>query len=401
MTKAINYIEKLKEIILRDKAKNLIISNSVIKDIIFVKRFDICYFTCNCGEKYNKKIEAIIKTTGLFCRKCSAKNGYIRRKKTCMKSLGVSHPSKSDKIKKKKIETCIKNHGVKNPSQSKEIQDKKKETCMERYGFEYAIQNEKIHDKKKKTCLENNGVEHPSQNKEIRKKQKETCMEKYGVEFSLQNKEVRKKSIQTCLENYGVEYTFQSEKIKEKSKKTCLKKHGVEYPMQNKEIQEKGKKTCLKNHGVEYPSQNKKIFEKQQQKAFKQKKYIFKTKQEITCQGYEPRALKDLEKYHNYLHEDYQNWNDYIFWYEHNSKKHRYYPDIPFFKNNLIIEVKSNYTFYKEICKNLKKALSVLDKEIKFEFWVYNEKTIEFIIDTMQLKNKFKLMKQIKSNVII
>ena len=85
-----------------------------------------------------------------------------------------------------------------------------------------------------------------------------------------------------------------------------------------------------------------------QKLSFKRKEYTFTTGEIEICQGYEHWSLRELEEEYEYTYTDYQNWNGLEFWYEYLNKKHRYYPDIPFLRENLIIEVKSEYTFYKE-----------------------------------------------------
>jgi hypothetical protein len=57
-----------------------------------------------------------------------------------------------------------------------------------------------------------------------------------------------------------------------------------------------------------------------------------------------------------------------FFHYEYENTNHRYYPDIYIKSENLVIEVKSTYTFNKEKEKNLLKRDSVLNKNINFKF---------------------------------
>ena len=53
---------------------------------------------------------------------------------------------------------------------------------------------------------------------------------------------------------------------------------------------------------------------------------------------------------------------------DYENTNHRYYPDIYIKSENLVIEVKSTYTFNKEKEKNLLKRDSVLNKNINFKF---------------------------------
>ena len=416
-----NYLKKLKDIIIRDEAKILQINNINIDKIGDVYREYKCVFICNCGDKYSKTVRQIINKTGLFCKKCTIDKGKDKSKNTCLKKYGkehylqteesknkakeaslkkygVDHPMKNgeyrDKISKKSKETCLEKYGVEYPIQNKKVYEKVIQTNLERYGTKCSLQNKKVQNKTEKTNIERYGVKNPSQNNEIKEKVKQTNIGKYGVECSLHNKKVRETIKQNCIAEYGVDHHLKNSNIKDKIKQTCLNKYGVEYPIQSNVVKEKKKKTCFIKYNVSHPMQVKEIFNKVQDK-YSTKTFIFKTGEEILCQGYEPRTLKFLEEHSGYTHSDYIKWDDNIFWYYHHDIKRRYYPDIPFLKNNLIIEVKSNYTFYKELYKNLKKADAVLKENINFEFWVYDHKNLEINIDTMMLKNKFNLMEEI------
>lgn len=57
-----------------------------------------------------------------------------------------------------------------------------------------------------------------------------------------------------------------------------------------------------------------------------------------------------------------------------NNKEHRYYHDIYILKDNLIIEVKSDYTYKKDLIKNILKALATRKLEYNFETWIFNQK---------------------------
>lgn len=136
--------------------------------------------------------------------------------------------------------------------------------------------------------------------------------------------------------NYGVRHVFQSEEVCNKIKLTMLKLYGVISPMQNRELFLKAKRTSNKIH--KYEDTN------------------------IYYQGsYE---LDFLDNYINKIEIDHIDSISYNF---KNKIKH-YHPDFYNKKLNLIIEIKSDYTFNLELDKNLAKQKSCLDKGFNFIF---------------------------------
>lgn len=112
-------------------------------------------------------------------------------------------------------------------------------------------------------------------------------------------------------------------------------------------------------------------FEKSEKSAKSWKDYIFPSGETRKIQGYENYALDELlETYHE---------NDIIterrqvpkIKYSINGKKMVYYPDIYIKSENLIIEVKSDYTYRLNKIKNIMKALATKKSGFVYEFWVY------------------------------
>lgn len=233
---------------------------------------------------------------------------------------------------------------------------KVKETFLKKYGVNNVFQLENIKDKIKETNLKKFGVEHPQQNKDIKKKTLKTNLKKYGSEYTFQSEEIKEKIKQANLERYGVEHPMESEEIKNKIKKTNLYRYGFEHPSKNNNVREKTKKTCLKKYGVENTMQNDKIFEKQLKSCYCNQNF-----KKIKYRGsYELDFIKKYE----YL--DIMNYKsiDYVF----DNKKRKYFPDFYYEKKNLIIEIKSNYTYNRFLEKNLAKQKSCIDQGYNFIF---------------------------------
>lgn len=154
----------------------------------------------------------------------------------------------------------------------------------------------------------------------------------------------------------------------------------------------------MEKYGSHNAMHNKKVFDKCQTSVFKKKKYTFKTGDTVLCQGFEPYALEDLETYFNYNFQDYENWCNFEFWYAINDKSHRYYPDIRFSRENLIIEVKSVYTFYRDIVINLEKAKCVINSNLEFEIWIFSKNgKNKKILDSSTIINRIKLHEELLS----
>lgn len=248
-------------------------------------------------------------------------------------------------------------------------------TNLEKYGTENPMQNEKIKEKTKNTNLKNYGVEYTLQVKEFREKGKITSLEKYGTEIPSQSQQVKDKAKNTCVEKYGVEYVPQVLEFQEKAKNTFVKKYGIEKPLQNLEFQEKARNTCVEKYGVENPMQNPIIAERNIKNSYKSKNYNFPSGNIVKVQGYEPHALDIILKM-DIPEEDILTSRskvpniNYVF----DNKKHIYYPDIYLPKSNLIIEVKSDFTYQVNLEENLLKAYATINSGFDFQFWIFNKK---------------------------
>lgn len=110
------------------------------------------------------------------------------------------------------------------------------------------------------------------------------------------------------------------------------------------------------------------------------KKYIFPSGKSVNYQGYENVALDELCKI--YREEDIENDRKHIpnVKYTLKNKLHYYYPDIYIKSKNLIIEVKSNYTYKQYLIRNIIKSLAVKKAGYNFEFWIYSDKAKTKII---------------------
>ena len=208
-------------------------------------------------------------------------------------------------------------------------------------------------------------------------KVKDTYQKRYQVDNISKLESIKEKKKETTLKNHGVQHTFQSYELREKSRKTNIIKYGFPFPTQSPEVQEKRKQTTLLKYNVEHVMQNSDIAEKCLKSAYNKKIYTFPSGNEVIVQGYENFALDIL--LNNYKEEDLilkradipEIW--YLDLYEP-SKIRRYFPDIYIPKENLILEIKSTWTFEKDKQEVFAKKKAVQYLGYDYEIWIMTSK---------------------------
>jgi len=284
-------------------------------------------YLCNkCSSKY--KVEKIYKTN--FERYgCKFFVNPEKSKQTNLERYGCENVSQSKIIKDKKKETNLKNWGTENVFQSEEIKNIAKKTKKEKYGDEHFTNREKS----KQTCLKNNGVEWPTQSKKVLKIRNKNNKLRYGVEHYTQTKEYNEKTTITCLERYNNKTFLGSDICQEISKITCRRKYGVDYPSQNYEIHKKQfPKMKMHDIGIKYQGTYEKDFLD-------------------LCQKMKLNVNRGKTINFRYKNKDTIYFSDY------------YLKDF-----NLIVEIKSWYTYKLHKDLNLVKKKSVVSQGYKFMF---------------------------------
>lgn len=187
----------------------------------------------------------------------------------------------------------------------------------------------------------------------------------------------------TMVKILGVDNPKKSKILQEKIKQTCLKKYGCENPFQNEEIKQKIKRNCLEKYGVEHHLQHPEIFSKLMKSTYALKDYLTPGGNILKIRGYEHFALDHLLRI--YEEDDIINDSNDVpeIWYNHNEKIHRYFCDFFIESINLIVEVKSTYTYNLELELNLAKENACLHAGYDFEFWIFNEKGVRVNNETM------------------
>jgi len=177
-----------------------------------------------------------------------------------------------------------------------------------------------------------------------------------------------KKREKTNLKKYNVKNISQTKKAKDKKKKT-MKSNGTIFFLSNKK---EYKKKMLKLYGVGNPSQHKDIHLKQHSG------YILKHYNGLYYRGSYEKDFIDhcIEK--NIKIENFIGTIDYIF----ENKNKKYFPDFFIKDLNLVIEIKSSWTFEVELEKNLQKEKSTKNSGFNFlfiinkDYEIFNEMVI-------------------------
>jgi len=195
--------------------------------------------------------------------------------------------------------------------------------------------------------------------KESRKKTENTVMERYGVKTIMDSSEFRERLKNIFLEKYGVENPALLDSSTEKMKKTNLERYGVDNPSKSNIIKIKKENTSLKKYGVKYHLQSPDHIN-----MFKNIKKYKST--DLYYQGtFELDFLEYCEnnnilKYIN----NYRKGVKYII----NNKDKVYFPDFFIEDINLIIEIKSTYTYNADYEKNKLKEKSCKDLGYNYMF---------------------------------
>lgn len=310
----------------------------------------------------------------------SFQNGY---KTSCSRSCATKLKWSSgimNKSLKDRGETFKQRWG-KNSENHKDILDKRKNTSIEKYGADHHMKSIDFYNNYKKSIFEKYGEDNVAKIDAVKNKIKETWKNKDNLSKIVKDRSIKHKK--SLLKKYGVLNLISIPGVKDKIIKHNLENRGVEYNFQSKDIFEKSKSTCLLKYGFENAMQNKDIQEKCFKASVKLKDYIFKSGRTVKYQGDLNFALDEILK--SYDEDDILvEFECNSIEYELNNNKHYYRPDIYIKSKNKIIEVKSFYTFYIDLDKNIAKMKSCINQGYNFEFWIYSHQKDLYIFNFEQ-----------------
>ncbi len=208
-----------------------------------------------------------------------------------------------------------------------------------------------------------------------KEKIKQINLEKYGVENPFQSEIIKEKIKQINLEKYGANWVVESKHFKLKYKENSLIKYGVESPNSSDIVKCNKISSSLKKYGVENPMQNSSVIEKCEVSCKRYKEFIFPSGRIEKVQGYEPQCLLYLLNIEKIKEDDIvlKKCEKPKIRYLFKNKIKFYFPDIYIQSQNRIIEVKSTWTYKKDLEKNSSKKEACIEQGYKFNFYIMEE----------------------------
>lgn len=147
------------------------------------------------------------------------------------------------------------------------------------------------------------------------------------------------------------------------------------------EVKSKTANTCIEKYGVPSIMQNKELMNRQQIAAFKRKDYVFPSGITWSIQGDEGNIITYLLS--NGYSEEQLTQDAPVIDYKFAGRRRKHFPDLYIPSENLIIEVKSPFTFEREKNKNEAKISAAIAAGYEYHFYIWNrlDSTVTIIRD--------------------
>jgi len=308
------------------------------------------------------------------CKYCKTKLVKNLKATFCSPKCNINYQIENTDIVKRRSEQLSNTYKNKSEEDKKLIKKRRLETNLKKYGVTNNLNIPEVKDKKIKTWIKHYGVDNPSKAGPVKEKRKNTNKERYGGDTPFSGEKQKKLRAQTWQENYGVDNPWKNKNVRAKGEDTYFKNTGYRFPMHNPVVVKKVRDTFFDNEG-----------KGKHNKGYRYKLYNFASGKQILIQGYESGALDNylLNIYNeNEIENNIRIINKFNFEYSFtvSGLKRRYIPDFYIEKDNLFIEVKSLYFYYKQLKGIYLKAKSVIEKGYNFYLLVsYDNKKFKKI----------------------
>jgi hypothetical protein len=288
------------------------------------------------------------------CKKCN----NVKVRKTNLERYGVVCNSQLENNKKMVTEKWMN----KSDDDIKKIIDNRKEKNNIKYGFDHYTQTNEFKEKFIQSCLDKYGVVNPSYSEDVKEKRVNTKLKNFGYVNNSQTKEW-KEAIEKCWKNKS---NYEIKEIIESRNKTIRDRYSVDNYCQTNEFKEKYIETCRIKYGYDSHNQSPIIHMKQQESGLRTK-----THQPSNLKYQGTYEMDFIEKYYNRI--DIEKISP--IQYKLNENNHYYHPDFYIPQLNLIVEIKSSYTYEYDLDRNLAKKESSIKNGYNFIFIIDKDYT--------------------------
>ena len=297
-----------------------------------------------CGEpaafRVGKKLKPCCSKSQHGCPAVVARTTAARRANG--RPIGFQHIAAREAA----AAALLSRYGVVSPGASKEFQERARATNQERYGVTNPFAREDVKERIRQTNLTRYGVENISGLDEIKERRRATCEARFNAGNPQQSPEIRAKTAATNQGRYGGVAPLCDPKVRAQAVATAFSRYGSvsEQPWHSPVARAKRRETLILRFGVNFMRSLVRGWGKTH------KTYVFPSGRKETVMGYEPEALDALLAQGvpeddifvgrgvpriPYTHMD--EWG--------HTSKHTYWPDIFVKSWNLLIEVKSLWTY--------------------------------------------------------
>lgn len=284
----------------------------------------------------------------ISCKYCGSKLHKMRTS-FCNKKCSALHSNSDLNLKNKKSQSISNSYSRKTDEEKKLISKKRENTNLERYGVTNNLHIPEVEKKIIEKWINNHGYDRPAKSPKI----KETLTRKAKQNSS---ETVRKAKI-TSLKKYGEDNIMKTDLGKNKVAESNIKKYGFPSPMQNPKFC----KNFFMNH----------------YRKFTSKDFTLPSGKTIKLLGFEPQVLSQLLR--KFDESDiligYLAYDELKCTYTSSGKTYKYIPDFYIKSKNLVIEVKSEYTYS---FAEPKKRYSVEKIGASFVYAIYENNKIKF-----------------------
>jgi hypothetical protein len=282
------------------------------------------------------------------CKECGSKLHKLRIS-FCNKRCSAIHSNSNLILKDKKSKSISIAHSKKTKVEKEEISNKRKTTNLQRYGVTNNLHIPEVKETIVKKWMATYGYDRPSKSPQIK--------EILSVKAKKNSSETVRKAKLTSLEKYGSDNIMKTDLGKQLVVNTNMERYGFASHMQNPEF--------CKNYFINH------------YKKFSSKSFTLPSGTIVKLLGYEPQVLTQLLKKFNEsdILIGYSVYEELNCTYTISGKIHKYIPDFYIKSRNLVIEIKSKYTYN---FAEPKKRYSVQDTNTSFVYAIYDNNKIKF-----------------------